>query len=77
MRPPTKKQPTRTICAEAAQRSVVRAAFLLSKVRSQGLTARPEGYEVDHIIPLCERKKGTKRAGGKKRLKNDPRGTGS
>ena len=39
--------------AEAAQRSVVRAAFLLSDVRSQGLTARPEGYEVDHSIPLC------------------------
>lgn len=32
----------------ARDRSQVRA-FL----RSQGLTARPEGYEVDHIIPLC------------------------
>ena len=32
----------------ARDRSQVRA-FL----RAQGLTARPEGYEVDHIIPLC------------------------
>ena len=22
-------------------------------MRAQGLTARPEGYEVDHIVPLC------------------------